>query len=76
MLWPIDTKGRVCTGVVMIPTLRRVSGVLPLTCRLADPSTTFLVIISLSIMIAAVINDAVHGVVPAISQFIGIEPET
>ena len=75
-MWgPIDTKGWVCTGVVMIPTLRRVSGVLSLTRRLADTPATFLVIISLSIMVAAVIDDTVHGVIPAISQFIGIEPK-
>lgn len=75
MLWPIDTKGRIGTGVLMIPTLRRVSSVLSLTRRLADTPTIVFVVVSLSVVIAAVINDAVHCVIPAIGQFVGIEAE-
>lgn len=75
MLWPIDSKGRIGTGVLMIPTLRRVSSVLSLTRRLAHAPATFLVLVSLPVVVAAVINDAVHGVVPTVGQFVGIETE-
>jgi hypothetical protein len=61
----------------MIPTLRRISSILPLARRLADTSSVILIVLSLAIMFAAVVDDAVHGLVTAtVGQFVGIKTET
>lgn len=75
MLRPIDSKGRIGTRVLMIPTLRRVSSILSLTRRLAHTPAALLLLVSLSVVLAAVINDAVHRIIPTIGQFVRIEPE-
>jgi hypothetical protein len=60
----------------MIPTLRRVSSILPLTRRLTDSSSVILLVVSFAVMIAAMVYHAVHGLVAtAIGQFVAIKAE-
>jgi hypothetical protein len=76
-MWPAYSEGRISTRMLMIPTLRRVSRILPLTRRLADSSSVVIVLVSFPIMIAAMIYHAVHGLVAtAIGQFVAVKAET
>jgi thiamine transporter ThiT len=75
-MWPVYSEGRICTRVLMIPTLRGVSRILPLTRRLANSSSFIVVLISFPIMVAAMIYHTVHGLVTtAIGKFVAVKAE-